>query len=119
MYVESTAADEGNGQANRPFGSIGTAIDALAQSSCRTIEVGPGSYTESLDFGTLDVILRGRSGPAETRIVSTSQHALRIAGAQSPQSRVSGFTFSGMGIAISGGAQPVITQNIFRDATSP
>jgi len=92
--------------------SIQSALDSA--SSGDTILVGPGTYSENLDFNGRLISLRSVDGPGSTFINVNGGSAVSISGA----AEISGFTISG-GIASSGagvnvsGAGTLIQGNIF------
>ena len=71
------------------FGTIQDALNAAANGD--VILVGPGVYTQNLDFGDKQVALRSTNGPASTSIHVAGGIAVTLGG----NSELSGFTITG------------------------
>ncbi|MHC5001826.1 MAG: right-handed parallel beta-helix repeat-containing protein [Planctomycetota bacterium] len=77
------------------YGTIQAAIDAAAGGE--TLLVGPGTYSENIDFLGRDLALHAVAGPDETVIDGTGLDVsvVRFAGGEGPGAVLDGFTVTG------------------------
>lgn len=98
-----------DGEGSTPYTTIGDAITDAENGD--VIEVLTGTYVENINFAGKAISLIGVDGPAAT-FLSGTQTTVRFIGGEGVTTELSGFTISGsgsVGIAISGGASPTIT----------
>lgn len=117
ILVETTGSEEGVGSEARPFATLEAAVASAG--SCLDIEVGPGTFAvNQVEWGALDLKIRSREGLENTILQGNgSQVMFRIAGGQTTDARVDGFTFTGGygGIAIGASSNPEIRNNRFEN----
>ncbi|MCH2134794.1 MAG: right-handed parallel beta-helix repeat-containing protein, partial [Phycisphaerales bacterium] len=110
-----TVAQDGSGNFSQVQSAINTAIDGI------TIDVGPGIYTENIDFLGKAIVLRSTDGPDVTTIQGDgTDRVVRMDNGEPEGTRLEGFTVTGGngGVSISRNASPsivdcVISGNVY------
>lgn len=122
-HVDAAAACPGTGSPATPFCTIQAALDAAAPGD--EILVGPGLYTELIDFLGKDVELKSTAGAATTIIDGRFQGSVvTFDGGESRAALLSGFTvrrgdgvFTELGAGIHcDGSSPTIADNVIEDS---
>jgi hypothetical protein len=94
VFVAEGAEPEGDGTEAAPVPSIGDAL-AIRATDCLDIWVGPGTYTEDVDFGDAELRLVGTEGAFDTTLVGTGAGAVvTIRGGQAA-AELTGFRITG------------------------
>ncbi len=95
MYVDVDHGDGGIGSLEQPFDTIGEALDFLPD-DCTEVFVAAGTYTELVDFGERELRLVGTEGAEQTTIdAQGAGPVVTIAGGQTEQALLQGFTLTG------------------------
>ena len=77
------------------YSTISNAIAAASDGD--TIEVGPGTYSEAIDFNGKAISIQSTDGAASTIIAGNGSVSVSASSAESHESQLSGFTIQGDG----------------------
>ncbi|MFA7368854.1 MAG: choice-of-anchor Q domain-containing protein, partial [Kiritimatiellales bacterium] len=106
FFVDAAASPGGDGSFNAPFASIQDALDAADEFDM--VQVAPGRYTNSVDFGGKAVFVRARPGYERAVI----EGAVRFSRAEDRTSALSGFLLRDAGV-VCRLSRPLIQRCIF------
>jgi serine protease len=114
LVLVPSAAESATLNVPQDYSTIALALSAALSGD--TVLVGPGTYTQNLNFNGKSIALRSSSGPQVTNISVNGGHAVILGGA----AEISGFTISGavadFGAAIAvSGKGTLIKGNIFQN----
>ena len=121
VQVDLDATGTPTGTWDAPFAEVQAGLDHAWFEGCDTVEVAPGTYFETIDFGGADVYVRSHDGPEETIIDgSGTGTVVTFATAEPRTAGIDGFTvrngFASLGAGIYvEGADPSIIGNIIED----
>lgn len=119
IWVDGTYGDDitGNGSVDSPYQTIGKGISEATDGD--TVQVQPGTYIENIDFGGKAIMLNGFYGPDMTILKPATPNVatIKMTSGEPAGTVFSGFTVRDGGdcnpFLIDGGAEPLITNNIF------
>lgn len=94
VFVAEGAAPGGDGSEAAPVPTIAAALDARA-TDCLDVWVGPGTYTEDVDFGDAELRLVGVDGAAATTLVGTGAGAVVTIAGEQLAAELVGFRITG------------------------
>ncbi len=100
--VQAGAAPPGNGTLATPFPSVQAGINAAINGD--TVLVGPGVYSESLNFGGKNITVRSTAGSAATVIDAAHlNRVVQFTSGETPAAMIRGFTLRNGGPIVDGG----------------
>lgn len=116
VWVDSADGDDatGDGSELNPYSTIGKAMTSIADWG-DSIKVGPGTYSEEIDFDNKEFVLISTDGPVATTVkASLSDDILvQFGNVQTQFSVLEGFTLEGGLIGVlSNGSSPVVRKNV-------
>jgi hypothetical protein len=119
IWVDGTYGDDvtGDGSVANPYETIGKGISMANDGD--DVQVRPGVYVENIDFSGKGIILNGFYGPEMTILkpANPDESTVKMVSGEPAGTQFSGFTFRDGGdcypFLIDGGAEPLITNNIF------
>ncbi|MED5369624.1 MAG: right-handed parallel beta-helix repeat-containing protein [Myxococcota bacterium] len=94
IWVAPQGSAQPDGSEEAPYGSITRAI-ASTGSTCREVRVAAGSYTENVDFGESEAQVIGAGAGLSILEPAQAGSVVTIAGAQSSDTLLQGFTIRG------------------------
>lgn len=119
IWVDAATGSDisGDGSEENPYATIQTGIDAAE--SWDSVLVGPGTYSETIDFGGKEITLRSSTGPAGTIIQGTSLDTLVLmTSGEPPSTLISGFTLQGSAFGVVALGCGRIEGNVFANQDS-